>query len=125
MLDSLKKTIGNAAKNAGYTALNALLNSEKVVGLANSKIGRYAEVKSIHKNAECFAIVAQLKGLSENFQVNIKNIAVNDDGSALILTGFSSNFEGINNLLHDFAEGRSIPVPEKYQGIVLKIKSFL
>lgn len=118
MFSTLKKAAGN-------NALNMLLSSGPVLGLVNDKVERYAAVESLRKTDNGFEGVAQLRGSSELIKVTIRDITIKDDGSGVVLSGFSSNVEWVQNLLEDFAEGHMIAIPEKLQNTVLMIKKAL
>ena len=94
---------------AGYGANAALA---VIRDMANRKIERYGEIKSLRRDEEGYHAIVQLLGSADLLEVTMLDITLNEDCSMATLGAFTANEEWLACLLDDYAKGREVPIPE-------------
>ncbi len=105
----VRSVVQKADAAAGYGANAALA---VIRDMANKKIERYGELKSLRKDEEGYHAIVQLLGSADLLEVSMLDIELNEDCTMVRLGAFTANEEWLACLLDDHAKGREVPIPE-------------
>ena len=112
---------GFSLVRAGVAAAWAQTLLEAVRLAVNSKIARFGEVSSLEEQAGGgLAMCLRLTGVADEVRLAVERVDIAEDGSAIVMAGFSSSVPLAAKLLEGLCAGKAWDVADPQARLVLR-----